>query len=94
METWDLINRRGEQKQQILNAKRLDEKRTVNKVYMQINKQVKRSVRKNKRNWMENLAKRAQTAAKRNNPRELYTITRILVNKNSVRNYPVRNKNE
>ncbi|XP_024877185.1 uncharacterized protein LOC112458024 [Temnothorax curvispinosus] len=90
-ETWNLINRRREQKQQILNAKTLDEKDNASRSYMQLNKQVKRRARNDKRKWVESLADKAQIAAESNKPRELYTITRTLANKNNIRNYPPQN---
>lgn len=60
---------------------------------MQINREIKRNARNDKRKCVENLVSRTQIAADKNNGRELYNITKTLANKNSVRNCPIKNKN-
>ena len=53
---------------------------------------VKRSARKDKREYVENLADQAETAARRGNSGELYKITKLLAGKPLSRSNTLRNK--
>lgn len=57
--------------------------------YRELNKLVKRSARWDKRNWVNELANQAQTAAETNNPRILYSITRKLSARKPNTNTPI-----
>jgi hypothetical protein len=52
---------------------------------------VKRSVRRDKRQWMDELAQKAEEAEKRGGLKELYSITKKLSRKGFNRTKPVRN---
>jgi hypothetical protein len=53
---------------------------------------VKRSVRRDKRQWVDELAQKAEEAEKRGDLKELYSITKKLSRKGFNRNKPLRNK--
>jgi hypothetical protein len=53
-------------------------KEVHNNIYNK-NKDVERSLKKDKRIWTENLAEEAQRAAKRNKTKDLYKTARILI---------------
>ena len=79
------------------NAKRIktiyvEYKVTIRKEYEQLNKQVKKTARKNTRNWMEGMAQREEEAAATNNIRELYKISDLLINQKHNNGKPLYNK--
>ena len=79
-ETWEEINRHKITKQKINNANdRIIP--TLMAEYSEINKRVKRYVRRDKRAWADKLAHKAQLAAEANNLKELYQITKRLAGK-------------
>jgi hypothetical protein len=41
-------------------------------IYCQLNRQVKKEVRRDKRRWIDNQAKKAEAAAKKGNMKQLY----------------------
>jgi hypothetical protein len=53
----------------------------TSKQYSEINKKEKRSIRKNKRNWINEQAKLAEEAERKGDIRELYNITGKAVSK-------------
>jgi hypothetical protein len=52
---------------------------------------VKKSARRDQRNWIDNLSYQAEEAANKGNLKELFAITRILSKKQIQRNWPIRN---
>ena len=60
--------------------------------YTEKNQEVKRSVRRDQRNYMDNLSYQAEDAANKGNLTELFAITRILLKRKIQRNRPIRNK--
>jgi hypothetical protein len=56
------------------------------------NVQVKRSVRRDKRQWVDELAQKTKEPVKRGDLKKLYNITKKLSRKLFNRNKPVRNK--
>ena len=61
--------------------------------YWETNKQVKNSVRQDKRNFSNELTEEAETAAGKRDMKRLYEITRLLSGKNKIQSRPVKNKN-
>ena len=53
---------------------------------------MKRSVRRDQRNYIDNLPYQAEKAANKGNLKELFAITRILSKRQIQRNQPIRNK--
>ena len=71
----------------------LEKKRKVQTPYWTLNTFVKRNARKDKRRYIEELTKKAETAAGQRNMKKLYDITRTLPRKNSNPSCPVKDKN-
>ena len=64
----------------------------MQKKYAEKKREVKKSVRKDQRNWTDNLSYQAEEAANKGKLKELYAITRVLPRKKIQRNRPFRNK--
>lgn len=84
-ETWRLINERRKLKIELLNSR--DEQRVAK--YQQLIKEIKKSARKDKRKYYDNIAKEAEVAARQNNMRGLYGKIRQLSRKGMQRNHPI-----
>ncbi|KAI0224962.1 hypothetical protein LSAT2_024073 [Lamellibrachia satsuma] len=67
-------------------------KKTDNKEYQERNKTVKKKTKRDKKTYVEKLANEAEIAARQNNSRELYKITRQLAGKNKSTSRPIRDK--
>ncbi|VDO91705.1 unnamed protein product [Schistosoma margrebowiei] len=78
VDTLDKIQERGNKKAAINTSRTRAEKAKAQAEYTKVNKQVKRSIRTDKRKYMEDLAKTAEKAAKEGNMRQLYDITKKL----------------
>jgi hypothetical protein len=64
----------------------------LQKKYAEKNREVKRSARKDQRNYLGNLAYQAEEAGKKGNLKELFAITRMLSKRQIQRNQPIRNR--
>ncbi len=82
-ETWDKIEDRKKLKSKILNATTIEIEQELRREYKDKDKLVKRSARKDKREYVEALADQAEAAARVGNSRELYKITKLLAGKSS-----------
>ena len=60
--------------------------------YSEANNEVKRSIRKDRRNFVDSLAKQADEAASKGDMKELYSITRTLAGAKKIPDRPVRAK--
>jgi hypothetical protein len=60
--------------------------------YAEKNREVKKSARRDQRNWTGKLSYQAEEAANKGNRKELFAITRVLSRKQIQRNRPIRNK--
>nr|KAG5699547.1 hypothetical protein BaRGS_033743 [Batillaria attramentaria] len=92
-DTWDLITERKRLKDLINHTDDQDHKRDLQAQYWDVNRQVKRSARNDKRNFINGLAEEAETAAGQRNMKRLYEITRTLSGKNNNPTRPVKDKN-
>ena len=90
-ETWQLIDERKALKQRILSSNEED-RRTISDMYRQKNRSVKRSAKKDKRNYLKDKATEAQEAATVGDSRTLYKITRELTGTWKTQNTVVRDK--
>ncbi|XP_039310343.1 uncharacterized protein LOC105208256 isoform X1 [Solenopsis invicta] len=91
-ETWELIERRKAIKQEINHANLDTDIAALTRLYNDINRNIKRSARRDRRRWINSLAEAAQTAAESHNSRELYRITKRLSARSFNINVPVRSK--
>nr|KAG5693360.1 hypothetical protein BaRGS_017653 [Batillaria attramentaria] len=92
-DTWDLITERKRLKDLINHTDDEDDKRDLQAQYWDVNRQVKRSARNDKRNFTNDLTEEAETAAGQRNMKRLYEITRTLSGKNNNSTRPVKDKN-
>nr|KAG5712555.1 hypothetical protein BaRGS_011529 [Batillaria attramentaria] len=90
---WDLITERKRLKDLINHTDDQDHKRDLQAQYWDVNRQVKRSARNDKRNFINGLTEEAETAAGQRNMKRLYEITRTLSGKNNNPTRPVKDKN-
>ena len=90
-QTWQLIGERRTLKQRMLGSKDED-RRTVMDMYREKNRAVKRSSKKDKRNYLQDKATEAQGAAAVGDSRTLYKITRELTGSWKTQNTVVRDK--
>ena len=77
-----LIEDRRKIKEGILNANEID-KPVMREEYKRYNKEIKKSVRRDKRRYTENLANEAEEAMRKDNLRDLYQTTKKLCGKTS-----------
>ena len=61
--------------------------------YTAVDREVKRSIKKDKRDYIDDLARQAETAARQGNLRDLYLVTKKLTGKFQQTDKPVMDKN-
>ena len=61
--------------------------------YMAVDREVKRSIKKDKRDYIDDLARQAETAARQRNMRDLYLVTKKMTGKYQQTDKPVMDKN-
>lgn len=91
-ETWQKINNRREIKQKINSCENEDVKKVLREEFTQMNKEVKKSARKDKRHFYDALATEAEEAAEKRDLSTLYKITRTLSTKKTSPDKPVKDK--
>ena len=91
--TLEKIDERREMYEKVLNAKTRSAKHKTQQDYKQKHQEVRKSVKQDKRNHIEELATKAETAAEQRNLKDLYTITRLLSGKTSSPEKPIKDKN-
>jgi hypothetical protein len=79
-------------KENVNRSKTRQQKISKQTQYSEINKRVKRSIRKDKRKWINEQAKLAEEAEVKRNIKERYNITRKLSQKKFRMNRPVKTK--
>ncbi|XP_065370932.1 uncharacterized protein LOC135963085 [Calliphora vicina] len=82
--TWDLISERRDTKGLLNTARTRNEKANLRSIYSTLDKNVKKSARQDKRKWIDDLAKEAETAAATHRTRDLYRIAKKLTQKSFV----------
>ena len=92
-EARDLTEQRKEIKLKLdgTNSERLKEKRRVE--YKAKDREVKRQIRRDKRNWSEGIAKEAEEAASRQNMKTLYSLTKTICNDKPRQSTVVNDRN-
>ena len=92
-ETWKKIDERRQTKEKINNTRSERLKEKHRSFYSELNKQVKRMTRADKKDYIEKLADEAEEAAGRNDLKTLYKINKQLNNGFKNCDVPVKNKN-
>jgi len=91
-ETWKETQTRKLVKENVNRSKTRQQKISTQAQYSEINKRVKRSIRKGKRNWINEQAKLAEEAERKRDVKERYNITRKLSQRKFRMNRPVKTK--
>ncbi|VDO66486.1 unnamed protein product, partial [Schistosoma margrebowiei] len=92
IEILDKIKERKNKKTAINNSRTRTEKVQAQAEYIEANKQVKKSVRADKKKYVEELATTAEKAAREGNMEQLYNTTKKLAGKYSKSERPVKEK--
>ncbi|VDP35127.1 unnamed protein product [Schistosoma curassoni] len=92
IETLDRIKERKNKKTVINNSRTRAEKVQAQAEYIEASKQVKKSIRTDKKKYVEELATTAEKAAREGNMKQLYGATKKLVGRYSKPERPVKNK--
>ncbi|VDP52987.1 unnamed protein product [Schistosoma margrebowiei] len=92
IETLDKIKGRKNKKAAINNSRAREEKAQAQAEYTEANKQVKKSIRADKKKYVEGLAKTAEKAAREGNMKQLYDTTKKLSRKYSKPERPIKDK--
>lgn len=82
--TWDLIKQRKAINDSLNAASTQIEQKRLSESYHAKEREVKKSARKDRRAWYNSLADQAEQAAKNNQTRELYRLTRQIAGQSSV----------
>ena len=91
--TWQLIEEWRQLKDNLNRARTRAQKREVQKQYSQKDKEVKKSCKRDKREFAESLAQHAEEAASKGDSKTVYDITRRLSGKRRNTDRPIRNCN-
>ena len=91
-DTLKKVEQRKEKKAAINNSRTRAEKAKAQEQYKQVNKIVKKSVKADKRNYVEALATEAEEAARNGNMKDLYAATKKLSGKFTKPERPVKDK--
>ncbi|VDP70944.1 unnamed protein product [Schistosoma curassoni] len=92
VDTLDKIQERRNKKAAINTSRTTVEKTKAQAEYTEVNKQVKRSIKTDKRKYVEDLATTAENAAREGNMRQLYDMTKKLYGNNRKPERPVKSK--
>ncbi|VDP47405.1 unnamed protein product [Schistosoma margrebowiei] len=92
VDTLDKIQERRNKKEEINTSRTRAEKAKGQAEYTVVNKQVKKSIRTDKREYVEDLATTAEKAAREGNMRQLYDITKKLFVNRRKPERPVKSK--
>ena len=90
--TWRKIDERKEKKRKVLSTKSQRLKGKLQEEYRQLDKEVKRSARTDKKNFTEKLAEEAELAAAKQDMKTLYQLTKRLSGKFQTSNLPVKDE--
>uniref|UniRef100_A0A914URD9 Reverse transcriptase domain-containing protein n=1 Tax=Plectus sambesii TaxID=2011161 RepID=A0A914URD9_9BILA len=91
--SWTLIDQRRKAKQKRDQAKNPDDVETTALAYANLDRAVKRSCRRDKKDWLEKKCREAQEAADRKDTRALYRIAKDLSGTWKTSSVPIKDKN-
>ena len=89
-QTWEKIRERKRIKDEMNVCKTRAKKIELQKIYTGKNREVKRSARKDQRNYTDNLACQAEEVARKGSLKELFNITKVLSKRQMQRNRPIK----
>ena len=89
---WDLIDQRKNIKLKMNGARSERLKQQRRDDYREKDREVKKQIKKDKKEWMENIAKEAEDAARHQNMRALYGLTKVLSNERPKQNATIKDK--
>uniref|UniRef100_A0AAV2J1Z3 Reverse transcriptase domain-containing protein n=1 Tax=Knipowitschia caucasica TaxID=637954 RepID=A0AAV2J1Z3_KNICA len=92
-ETLQRVKERRKKKENVNNSKTRATKAKAQEEYAEANRNVKRSIRTDKRNYLEALATEAEEAALHHRTKDLYSISKRITGKFAKPERPVRDKN-
>ena len=92
-DTLNKVQVRKQKKGAINNSRTRAAKATAQEEYTEANRAVKNSVKTDKANFIEDLAKEAEDASAQGNMKQLYEITRKLAGKYKATDRPIKDKN-
>ena len=92
-ESWSLVDQRGVFKKKILGTHSERVKRQIQVQYVAKDREVKRSIKADKKKWMENIASEAEEAARSQHMKTLYRLTKTLCNGRPRQSTAVLDKN-
>ena len=92
VETLRKVQMRKEKKTAVNNSRTRTAKAKAQEEYAEVNREVKKSIKVDKRNYIDSLAEEAEQAAGRGNMKELYDTTRKLSGKYCHPERPVKDK--
>ncbi|KAK2174946.1 hypothetical protein NP493_766g01027 [Ridgeia piscesae] len=92
-DTLNKVQVRKEKKGAVNNSRTRAAKATTQEEYTEANRAVKNSVKKDKANFIEDLAKAAEDASTQGNMKQLFGITRTLAGKYKRTDKPIKDKN-
>ena len=87
------LETRRERKTVLNNSRTRAAKARAQEEYTAVDREVKRSIKKDKRDYIDDLARQAETAAGQRNLRDLYLVTKKLTGKFQQTDKPVMDKN-
>ena len=79
-ESWSLTDQREELNKKILGTRSERVKKQLRSKYVEENREVKRSIKTDKKKWMENITCEAEEAARNQHMKTLYGLIKILCN--------------
>ena len=85
--------KQGERGKLLNNSRTRAAKARAQEEYTAVDREVKRSIKKDKRDYIDDLARQAETAAGQGNLRDLYLVTKKLTGKFQQTDKPVMDKN-
>ena len=92
-ESCSLIDQREELNKNFLGTRSERVKKQLGTKYVEKNREVKRSMRTDKKKWMENITSEAEEAARNQHMKTLYGLTKILCNEKPKQSTAVLDKN-
>ena len=90
--TWNLIDKRKEAKIKRDQARTRGRQQAESSVYRDLDKEVKKRCKLDKKDWIKKKCCEAQAAADENDTRMLYSVVRQLTGVNSNSNVPLKSK--
>ena len=91
--SWKLIDEREDTHKKILGTHSERIKKKLRKKYAYQKREVKSSLRSDKRKWINDIASEAEAAASSHQMRTLYRLTKTLCNEKAKRTFAIRDKN-